>query len=219
MKKMTKLMRAACVVSLVPLVLLALCWRSLPAQVPTNWGFDGTVTYSDKWNLLLVACMSPLFAVLLPLAARIDPRRQNVEKFRGSFDLFCLVLQLFLLVINGIILIESYRPGTVDVKAVVMLGVGLMFAVLGNIAPRFRHNYFIGLRTPWTLASETVWTRTHRLYGRLMFALGLVMMAAAFLPSTWAFAVAIGGVIVLSLSAYVYSYVCFQQEQRAQDQT
>lgn len=215
---MTKLMCAACVVSLIPLVLLALCWRTLPDQVPTNWGFDGTVTYSDKRNLIRVAITGPLFAVLLPICSRIDPRRENIKKFRGSFDLFCLMLQLFLLAVNGIILLESFRPGTVDVKTVVMLGLGLLLTALGNIAPRFRHNYFFGLRTPWTLASETVWTRTHRVYGRLLFALGLVIMAAALLPDVWAFAITIGGIFALTLSSYAYSYVCFQKEQAAKKQ-
>ena len=216
MKRFSPLARLTFLLSLLPFLLLAVCWHSLPAQVPTNWGFDGAVTYSSK-NTLIFLCATPFgCGLLLLLAPYIDPHHRNIQKFQKGYEWFCLILQLFLLVVVGIIFWESYHPGTVNVKTVTLLGCGLLFIVLGNQMPRMRHNYFIGIRTPWTLASETVWVKTHRVTGRLFFALGFVLLIAAFLPDWIAFAVVLVGSLGLALGSTVYSYLLFQKESKNQ---
>lgn len=212
MKYMTKLNRVTLALSFIPVIVLALCWTTLPDLVPTNWGIHGEVNYSGKGTLIWLAGLCPLLAVAMPVTVQIDPRRKNIEKFRGAYDLFCLATTLLLVVCNGITVIESYRPNTVNVQVVVLIGVGILFILLGNYMPRFRHNYFCGIRTPWTLASETVWTKTHRLFGRLMFVLGVVMLPAAFLPGQVSFWIIMGGAVGISAAAYVYSYLVYKKE-------
>ena len=65
----------------------------------------------------------------------------------------------------------------------VCLGVSLLMVYLGNVMPKFRMNWFCGIKTPWTLSSKTVWTRTHRVAGRMFFAAGILGGIGAFIPN------------------------------------
>ena len=85
---------------------------------------------------------------------------------------------------TGICITEALRPGTVNVSGVVCLLVSLLMVYLGNVMPRFRMNWYCGFKTPWALSSETVWTRTQRVAGRLLFAAGLIGAAGSFAPGT-----------------------------------
>ena len=87
-----------------------------------------------------------------------------------------------MLVMVGIVITESFRPGTIQVATLVTAMCGILFMFIGNIMPKFRQNFFCGFRTPWALSDETVWNKTHRLAGRLMFGAGLLGSGGAFLP-------------------------------------
>ena len=216
--KVSRLILLSYAVAALGLIAVALCYPHLPAEIPMHWGIDGTVRYDARWTIWGMAALGPVFAVLMPLMPRLDPKKKNYDKFQGSYDLFCLLLQVFLLFILGVILTESLRPGTVNVQIVVNLLVGVLFVFLGNMMPKFRFNYFCGLRTPWALANETVWVRTQRAGGRMMFVLGLLIMAAAFLPGWAAMAVIVGGVIMLVVGGYWLSWRYFQDEVRGKSE-
>lgn len=114
---------------------------------------------------------------------KIDPKRKNYRKFQEVYESFQLFMQVFLFVMVGIVIIESFRPGTVQVSTVVCAMCGILFIIIGNMMPKFRQNFFIGFRTPWTLTNEQVWNKTHRLAGRLMFVAGILGLIGAFFPS------------------------------------
>ncbi|MDO4270988.1 MAG: SdpI family protein [Eubacteriales bacterium] len=212
MKKFSKLQILAWVLAVVPLIMVAVSYGLLPDQVPTHWGFDGAVTYGPKSTMWMIGGMSVLFAVLFPVLPHIDPRRRNYDKFMPSYDLFQVVMMLFLIGMTGVILTETFRPGTVNVGTVVTGLVSLLFVVLGNMLPKFRQNYFSGLKNPWTLASEAVWVRTHRLGGKLLFAAGLLGLASCFLPETPRYFVFFGALLIAVLIPNVMSYIWFRQE-------
>lgn len=213
MKKFSKMQIFAWVLSVVPMLLVAALYPRLPDQVPMQWGFDGAVRYDDKWQLWIVAALPLLFAVMFPLLPRLDPKKSNYPKFRGSYDLFQVLMMLFLLVMVGLVLVESLRPGTLNVTMVVCIGCGLLFTALGNMMPKFRMNWFCGIRTPWTISSETVWRRTHRVGGRMFFASGLIAIVGAFVPNDWIrLATVCGPVLVSSVVLTVLSYRWYQQE-------
>lgn len=214
MKKFSKMQIFAWILSIVPLLLVAALYARLPDKVPMQWGFDGAVRYDPKWHLWIVAALPLLFAVLFPLIPKLDPKKRNYDKFRSSYDLFQVLMMLFLLVMTGLPLVESLRPGTLNVAMVVCLGCGLLFTVLGNMMPKFRSNWFCGLRTPWTISSEAVWRRTQRVGGRMLFASGLIAIVGAFVPNDAARLVLVCGPVLLStLAATVLSYLWYQQEQ------
>ena len=215
MKKFSKMQIFAWVLSVAPMLLVAALYARLPAQVPMHWDFGGAVRYDDKWQLWIVAALPLVFAVMFPLLPKLDPKRRNYDKFRASYDLFQVLMMLFLLAMVGLVLTESLRPGTLNVAMAVCIGCGLLFTVLGNMMPKFRMNWFCGIRTPWTISSETVWRRTHRVGGRMFFASGLIAIAGAFVPNDMVRLVSVAGpVLASSLIVSVLSYRWYQQEQQ-----
>ena len=183
MEKNSRLQKTAWVLSLLPVVVAAVFYSSLPAEIPMQWDFGGHVGYEAKWHLWIVAGMAPLFAVLFYFLPRFDPKRKNYGKFSDAYSGFRIMLDLFLTAMCGICIAEGLRPGMVDVPTVVCLLVSLLMVFLGNIMPKFRMNWYCGLKTPWTLSSETVWTKTHRAAGRMMFAAGIIGAAGSFIPN------------------------------------
>lgn len=183
MKKISKAQFAVWVLALLPVVLTAAVYSRLPAEIPMHWDFNGEVGYSGKWQLWIVAGMTPAMAVLFYFLPRFDPKKRNYDKFSGSYIGFQAVMMLFMLIMVGICVIEALRPGTVNVAMTVCLGVSLLMVYLGNVMPKFRMNWFCGIKTPWTLSSKTVWTRTHRVAGRMFFAAGILGVIGAFIPN------------------------------------
>lgn len=199
--------------ALLPVALLAVLYGALPAQVPTNWGLDGGVTYSGKATLWLVTLLSPGLAVLFQVLPHIDPRKRNYEKFRGYYDGFCLMMMFFLLALDAVILVESFRPGTISVSRVCMLAVGVLFAVMGNMLPKVKSNFFMGIKNPWTLSDPDVWNRTNRLGGILMFAVGaLLIPCGLLLPEKAAFILLFAGLAAAVLIPTILSYIWYRQK-------
>ena len=162
MKKISRLQVTAWVLSLLPAAMTAVFYSRLPAEIPMQWDLAGHMNYETRWHLWIVAGMAPLFAVLFYFLPRFDPKSRNYSKFYDAYVGFQIMIDLFLTAMCGICIAEALRPGTVDVPTVVCLLVSLLVMCLGNIMPKFRMNWYCGLKTPWTLSSETVWTKTHR---------------------------------------------------------
>lgn len=214
MKKVTRMQVFAWMLAALPVLLVAAVYGRLPAEVPMQWDFGGQVGYEAKWHLWIVAGLAPLFAVLFPLMPLIDPKKRNYEKFRVSYDLFQVLMMLFILVMVGICVTEGLRPGTVNVAMVVCALCSLLFVFIGNMMPKFRPNFYCGFKNPWTLSSETVWVRTHRMGGRMMFAAGLVGLAGAFVPNDYArFVLLFVPLMAACIIPSVKSYFWYRQEQ------
>jgi uncharacterized membrane protein len=196
-------------------VVVGLLYGSLPAHIPTHWNIGGSVTYSGKSSILIIAGPSPVMAVLLRVMPKIDPRKENYAKFQGYYDGFIVVLLLFLLMMDGVILSESFWPGRISVGKVVTIALGILFVFLGNLLPKVKNNFFMGLRTPWTLSDPDVWNRAHRLGGKLFFWLGLVIiLCGLLLPEVAAFVAIMIGVLIVSAVPAIMSYVWYRQKQR-----
>lgn len=201
-------------ISLLPVLLAAGVYGSLPDQIPTNWGIDGHVSYGGKSQIWIVGGMAPLFAGLFYVLPYIDPKRQNYRKFPKVYQSFQLFLQVFLLAMMGIIITESFRPGTIKVSMVVTAMCSLLFMMLGNMMPKFRQNFFCGFRTPWALSDETVWNKTHRLGGRMMFGAGIIGLAGVIFPSDKVrMGMLTGPVLVAIVVPYVMSHVWFKKRE------
>jgi uncharacterized membrane protein len=100
----------------------------------------------------------------------------------------------------------------VDLPRAVIVGMGLFLAALGNYLPRIRSNWWLGIRTPWTLESERVWRETHRVGGRMFVGAGLLAAIAGFLPDPFCPAIPIAALAVATLVSVAYSYVAFRRE-------
>lgn len=195
-------------------IFTAWAFPQLPDQIPTHWGVGGRPdAWGDKWPSAFVpqgiALASWLLFAALP---RVGPRRQNLERFTSTYWLLANTMLLFFLLLT-VVMLGSALGWPIDVSQVLLVAIGILVAVLGNYLPRVRSNWWMGIRTPWTLESETVWRETHRLGGRVLMLAGIgAAIAALVLPPPARELTAIGLLMVSSVIPLVYSYVIWRRE-------
>jgi uncharacterized membrane protein len=213
-------LRAFHIVSVVCLVLMfglsAYAWIRLPpdAQTPVHWNLSGEVDgYASKtFALLFVPVLTVGLVVLLSLIPRLDPRRTNLYRSSTPYQVICSAVVVLMLVVHaGTILIALGAP--LDLTVVIGVGVGALLFVIGTQLGNTRSNWFMGVRTPWTLESELSWRKTHHLAGRLFMAIGLISGAVAvFGPPElyfWVLLLSLLGGIVWIIR---YSYVVWRDD-------
>jgi len=188
-------------------------YPSLPERVPTHWGLSGEPDdWMPKWpGAFLPAAMAAGVWLLLIGLRRIDPRRAHYEKFDETFWLLVNLLVLFMALVE-VVALGAALGWPLDVARVMLLAAGLLFVALGNYLPRVRSNWWMGIRTPWTLESERVWRETHRVAGWSFVFGGAVTMVAALLPPAARPWVALAGLVVAGFVPVVYSYVLYRRE-------
>ncbi len=192
------------------LALAAWAWTQTPAGalVPIHWGVDGQPDgYASKEvALLLTPLLTAGLVALLYFLPRFEPRARNLA---ASGPAYLQVTIALLVVMVGLQLIVVFaavgRP--LDVTFVLGIGTGILFVVIGNVLGKVRSNFMFGVRTPWTLSSDLSWNKTHRLVGRLFVVLGFAVAITGLVGSDEAlFAVMIGGIVVVLVVAFAYSY-------------
>lgn len=186
----------------------ALTWPSAPERMPIHWNAAGEVDgYGDRIHaLLLLPCLALAQYLVLRFLPLADPGRANYASFQRTYDSVRLTVLVLLTAIYGM-LHASLRGQHVDVALVLPILLGGLFIVLGNSLGKLRPNWFIGIRTPWTLSSKAAWSRTHRVGGWLMVVLGLVVLAAAPFASRRGLPVLlVGGSLGIGLWSMAYSY-------------
>lgn len=195
----------------------ALLYSSLPERIPVHWNVYNRV---DRWETksLISVFQMPLatlgMALLFWGLPRLDPLKRSYARFRSAYYVIVDVTVALMAFLYGVILYASFgAPVRVDVLA--PLGIALLFAVMGNQMAKVKRNFFVGIRTPWTLASEKVWVRTHRVGARVFVAAGLVSAFAAFLPAPANFVVFIGILIGAAIAVSAYSYFIYRRLERA----
>lgn len=212
MKKTTKMQIFISILSFLPLVLVLAVYSKLPDKVPMQWDFGGKVGYDDKNKLFIIAIMSIVFAVLFPLLPKIDPKKKNYDKFSSSYQIFQVFMMFFMLFMTAICVIEALRPNTLNVSMLVCIIVGILFAFIGNMMPRFRSNWFCGIRTPWTMSSDENWTKTHRLGGKMFFTAGIITLFSALIPNEYfRFGIIMTALMIACIVPSVYSYLLYKK--------
>lgn len=199
-----------CLIQLVPLIYLAFTWNSYPDRVPTHWNFDGVAdNWGGRWALFIGPGTGLFVYLLLRFIPLIDPKRASFLQSAKAWNATRLAIQVFLLLISMVALIAS-QGNKIDVGIFVQIGVLLLLLVLGNYMHSIKHNYFFGVRTPWTLASEEVWKHTHRFTSRLwVFAtIPMIAVAAIWPKAGWPLMVYI---VIISIVPIVYSYLLFRK--------
>ena len=202
------------IIALLAAAFSAWAWPRLPDVITTHWGFDGKPNgWSPRW---VAAVLLPLFLLALPLIfrvlPRIDPKGENYSKFSDAFWLIGNSVVLFLAGVHVVVLLNAMGY-PVDMNLVIGVGVGLLFTVMGNYLGKVQPNWFMGVRTPWTLASEQVWRKTHRTAGWLFVGAGLFIAVAAFIPSVSVGAVMVVAIVIAAIIPVVQSYVLWKREQ------
>ena len=184
----------------------------LPDQIATHWGPSGEADgYSSKWFGAFFGPLMLLFVGGLLIASpKIDPRRQNYGKFKSSYFIIVNASVTLLFIVHLLTLVNGLGY-TVKMDLAVSILIGLLFIVIGNHMPRVRPSYMVGLRTPWTLADDGVWAKTHRTGGLLFVIGGLVMIITAFLPIPFRITAFVAVVLIIAIIPFVQSYLLYKK--------
>jgi uncharacterized membrane protein len=191
----------------------AVTWPGAPERMPVHWGLSGQPDrFGGKFEGLLGLPLITLaiYALLLVLP-RIDPRRVHYDSFRGAYAVLrtALVGLFFAIAIFTHLWIRG-RP--IEVNILAPLLVGALMLVLGACLPRLESNWFIGVRTPWTLSSEESWRRTHRLAGVLFATAGVLIIVLSVLWPHAGMWVILCTVFPAALASAISSYFVWRDD-------
>jgi len=204
---MTKGEIAGLVILAVSLVAAAVCYPKMPELMASHWNAAGEVDghASRLAGLLLTPIVIAVMWLLFVAIPRIDPLKKNIARFRGIFDWFIVVMLLFVLSIEAQVVLWNLNVN-VPPWTTMPIALGFLFFFVGLLLGKAKRNYFIGIRTPWTLASDVVWDKTHRLGSRLfMISGGIALLGVLF--GRYAGIFILVPVLVSTAVVVVYSYV------------
>lgn len=186
----------------------------LPEIVPTHWNISGQADgQGPRWILtFLIPLASAGLIGLLAVLPLVGPFKANFERFRVTYGRICLTIILAMSALDVVFLLAG-AGYPLRIGATLCVVMGLMLAVMGNWLGKVRRNFYVGVRTRWTLANEVVWEKTHRISAKLFVVHGLVSAVVGLVgPPDWiCFAVLVGGILVTTVWAIVYSFVCYRR--------
>lgn len=209
---MTKRYFGAVVV--VAMVLFTLVvWSQLPERIPIHWNIRGEVDgWAGKWpGAFLLPALGLGMWLLFRVLPRIDPRRVNYERFEPTYWTLANVVLVFFALVH-VLSLGTALGWSIDAPRVILVALGSLFVALGNYLPRVKPNWWMGIRTPWTLDSDQVWRDTHRLGGKMFVAAGLATIAAALLSPQRGFGLMFAALVLAAMVPLVYSYVAWRRE-------
>lgn len=190
--------------------LVVVQYPGLPDPMPSHWNAAGQVDgWMPKfWGAFLVPIIMTVLWLMFLVLPRISPHGFEMEPFLRAWGVLKVTVLALMLYIGFLVLRASTHGGEMSQTAL-FGAMGILFVVMGNLLGKVTRNFFVGIRTPWTLASEEVWLRTHRLAGKLFVAAGLVVVATSFLGMRiWPLVVSLG---LAGLVPVVYSYVIYRR--------
>ena len=205
------------VIAIVALVILlfavsAFFYPQLPDKLASHWNAAGQADgYSSKfWGLFLLPIISIAFTLLLVLIPKIDPLKANIEQFKGYYYGFIVVFLVFFLYLHVLTIIFNLGY-MLNMTLFLIPAFATLFYFIGVMISKAKRNYFIGIRTPWTLASDSVWDKTHALGGKL-FKLAAIISLIGMLFGQYAIWFMLVPVMLSSVFIVVYSYLLFRKE-------
>ena len=198
------------IIALIPFVYLAYIYNDLPKILPMHYDIHGNVDrYGKKSELiLLTSILSGIGYFIFLLIPRMDPNI-DIEKLATKYTAIRFVIAGFITVILLFIL-QGSTSDTINLKLFFAI-FGLFFAFLGNYFKTIKPNYFIGIRTPWTLENETVWKKTHLISGNIWFVGGILIAFSYFLPNDINKIVVFSLFGIIILFPIIYSFLEFKK--------
>lgn len=198
-----------------PFIYLAYYWNELPEKVPVHWNIKGEIDrYGDKSELLLIPFLLPILVYLIFLLIPIIDPKKNLGKMGKKYGSIKFILTTFMSAL-AIYILSTAKSGSMNNPNTLLLLLGLLFLILGNYFKTLKANYFIGIRTPWTLENEEVWKSTHQLAGKLWFSGGLLIAVLSLVLEHEAnFIAFISITTLITLIPIVFSYLDFRKREK-----
>jgi len=213
------MMNTKTTVILVSLVILAsvvagvIVYDRLPEPMASHWNASDEVDgYMGRfWSVFMLPLISVGLMLLFLVIPHLDPLKENITEFRGIFNAFIFVMELFLAYVWALTIIWNLNPNSFKMGTALLPAMGLLFIFIGYMIRAAKRNWFIGIRTPWTLSSDYVWAETHRVGGNLFIISGALTILGVFFGAhaVWFVLVPVLGTTVF---LYIYSYVLYQGE-------
>jgi uncharacterized membrane protein len=194
-----------------------LLWNRLPDPMASHWNVNDQVDgYMPKfWGVFMVPLITLGMFLLFLVIPVIDPLKANIAQFRAAFNLFIVLIVAFLLYIYGLSLAWNLRYTGFRMSGAMLPALGLLFIFIGFMLRQAKRNFFIGIRTPWTLSSDMVWNETHRVGAILFMISGVLALIGGLFGGTTAFWMLFAPIMGSTLFLLVYSYVLYRRETRA----
>ena len=192
-------------------------WNRLPDPMASHWNVQDQVdgSLAKFWGVFLLPLITLGIFLLFLVVPSIDPMKANIAQFRTMFNLFLVLIVGFLLYLYGLTLAWNLGSTQFRMSSAMLPAIGLLFIFIGFLMRQAKRNFFIGIRTPWTLSSDSVWNETHRVGAVLFMICGVLAFFGGFLGGTTAFWMMFAPIIGSALFLLVYSYVLYQRETRA----
>jgi uncharacterized membrane protein len=185
-------------------------YPQMPDKMAAHWGVNGQVDgfMSKFWGLFLMPIISLVMMFLFLVLPKLDPLKENIEKFKKYFENFILLIIVFFFYIY-ILTILANKGFSFDFTKFLLPAFAVLFFYCGILTENAKRNWFVGVRTPWTLSSDKNWDKTNKLAGKMFKATGIVSLLGVFMPNHISFTVVISLIIVMVIAIVVYSYLEF----------
>jgi uncharacterized membrane protein len=192
----------------------ALLWNQMPDQMASHWNVNDQVdgTMPKFWGVFMMPLISLGMMALFLIIPKIDPLKANIAKFRESFNIFIVLIIAFMLYVHGLTLAWSLGNTNFKMSAAMLPFMGVLFIAIGFMLGKAKRNFFIGIRTPWTLSSDSVWDKTHQIGSVLFMASGAFAIIGGMFGGMTAFWLMFVPLIGSTLFLVVYSYVLYRDE-------
>ena len=187
-------------------------YPQMPEKMASHWNFKGEVDgcLSKFWGLFLMPIILIGVVLLYLIVPKLDPLKENIEKFRKYFDGFIVLLLLFLFYLY--VLTIFWNLGLkFNISQAIIPALAVLFYYCGILLEKAKRNWFIGIRTPWTLSNDMVWEKTHKIGGKLFKIAGIVTILGIFFQKYILFFIFVPIILVVVYTT-IYSYTEYQKE-------
>lgn len=203
---------------LLPFILIGYFWNQIPETIAMHWNAAGEVDrWGEKgWNVFLLPVMNVVTYMVMVVVPYIDPKRKT-DNQQKALRVFRFIFPLFLSAVS-LVMLYNWIGYDLQITNIILPGISILFLVLGNYLQTLKPNYFIGIRTPWTLESEENWRKTHRVGGKIWVGFALAMLISWFFVPDFAHSMIIlVGSIAIAISTIGYSFYLYWKTGRVPD--
>jgi uncharacterized membrane protein len=190
-------------------------YPQMPDPMPSHWNAAGEVDgyMAKSWGLFLMPLLAVGVFLLFLAIPKIDPLKANIAEFSRAYNLMMVLLIAYLLYIYALTLLWALGF-QFNMTFMLLPAMGVLFIAIGYLVGKAKRNFFVGIRTPWTLSSDTVWAKTHQLGKWTFVGAGVVSILCAFLGGIgfWIFTVTL---LAAALVPIIYSYILWRRENPA----
>lgn len=192
----------------------AILYPQMPKYMATHWNISGEAdSYSEKfWGVFLLPTLSLAVYFIMAIIPLIDPLKENIKTFRRYYDGFIVLMMLFFSYLQALVL--AWNLGYVqNMNIALPPAFAAVFWYAGVLMEKAKKNWFIGIRTPWTLSSETVWEKTHRL-GSMLYKAAAIIALLGLLTPEYSFYFIVAPMLAFSAYLMLYSYLEYRKEKK-----